>query len=277
LKTIAPDLRSALDAVARCATQRGRSESGRCVVEGERLVVRALRAGLKLDRLLLWEPGRGEPELQRLSELSAVSGVNPLWCPERLLLDAAEGRQSGRVTALFHLPASLALANLAGGVATASRAMIVALVDVREPGNLGALARTALASGALGLWCVGAADAFHPKAIRTSLGGVFRLPIAHDQTTPDQVFDVFAAGLDWLHRAGFTSVAACSSDGVRLPEVRLPPGPIVLVLGNEGSGLSEPMANGCQLRVTIPQSPLVDSFSVSVAAGILLYALGQAS
>src|SRR5690606_22190290 len=92
--------------------------------------------------------------------------------PDRQLLETSDGRNSGLLVGLCDLPAT-----------DCSRALqddgrpVLCLVNIDEPGNVGAMMRTALASGACALVSVGGCDLFHPKAVRTSLGSIFTLPL----------------------------------------------------------------------------------------------------
>src|SRR5690606_11682626 len=128
----------------------------------------------------------------------------------------------------------------------------------------GALVRTALASGAVGVVTVGVSDAFHAKAIRTSMGSVFKLPIMHAQSV-----GFIEQELGALHRIAAVSVGGVAPWSLSKKESS------ALVLGSEAFGLSPEIAAWCDERVTIPMPVGVDSFSVNAAAGVLLYELAR--
>ncbi|MET0412445.1 MAG: RNA methyltransferase, partial [Polyangiaceae bacterium] len=131
------------------------------------------------------------------------------------------------------------------------------------PGNVGALLRTGLACAAAGAVCVGRSDAFHPKAVRTSLGSLFKLPLVH---TPSA-----EALLAELARHGVHALATVARGGERLERARWPEGTLALLMGNEGQGLPEAISSAADGRVRIDLSEEVDSFSVNAAAAICLY------
>jgi len=139
----------------------------------------------------------------------------------------------------------------------------VVLVHPADMGNLGTILRTAVGLNLSDLAVIApAADIFHPKTVRASMGALFRLRFA--------VFGSFAD-----YRAAYPDHAAYPFmlDGQELPEVlRRAAGPLfALIFGNEATGLPGEFAS-VGTAVKIPQSPLVDSLNVSVAVGIGAYA-----
>jgi TrmH family RNA methyltransferase len=141
--------------------------------------------------------------------------------------------------------------------------LLLVAVNVEEPGNVGALVRTALASGADGFIGVGCTDPFHPKAVRTSMGSVFRLPMArHPETT---------ALIQACHGAGLQTVGAKTTTGVPLPRAAFSDRGTALFVGSEAFGLEPEVCSKLDLEVTIPMGSEVDSFAVNAAAAIALY------
>jgi len=133
---------------------------------------------------------------------------------------------------------------------------------VAEPGNVGALIRTALACNAAGVICVGATDPFHPKAVRTSLGSLFKLPLARSE--PAQL-------ASHLRAAGVHSLAAVARDGEALQHAAWPRTSIAVLVGNESRGLDAHWRDGADGRVSIDLCRAADSFCVNAAAAICLY------
>jgi TrmH family RNA methyltransferase len=179
-----------------------------------------------------------------------------------VLLELAEGRSSGLLTALFDLPPLLSAAELLAR--RPAPAVYLVAVDVEEPGNVGALIRTALASDAAGLICVGATDPFHPKAVRTSLGSLFKLPLARAGSTASELFSE-------LRAAQVHSLAAVARDGQALHEGVWPSGSVAIVVGSESRGLSERWREDADGRVSIDFCRAADSFGVNAAAAVCLY------
>jgi TrmH family RNA methyltransferase len=249
--------------VRRVATSKGRARVGAFVLEGRRMLERGLRAGWVPRAVLV-----GEREAERDRGVTALllqlSGEgHPLYrVPDALLLELAEGRSSGLLTALFDLPSLLSVADLLGRRVAPSVYLVA--VDVEEPGNVGALIRTALASDAAGLVCVGATDPFHPKAVRTSLGSLFKLPLARAGAGAGELFSE-------LRAAQVHSLAAVARDGQPLHRGVWPSGSVAIVVGSESEGLSEHWREAADGRISIDFCRAADSFGVNAAAAICLY------
>ncbi len=159
-----------------------------------------------------------------------------------------------------------------GVIATAKRrssqsvpfnGLALALETVQDPGNLGTIIRTTAAAGAAGLWLSGdSVDLDNPKVLRASAGQWFRLPMA---VSPD-----LKATVRECQQAGMQVVATMPSAVLTYWEVdwRLP---TLIVLGNEGAGLSADLAVLADMQVRIPLSSGVESLNVAIAGALMLY------
>jgi tRNA G18 (ribose-2'-O)-methylase SpoU len=143
---------------------------------------------------------------------------------------------------------------------------VVVLEDLTDVDNLGALARHAAAFGADAmLLSPRCADPFYRKAIRTSLGAVFGLPIVRARAWPGD--------LEGLRAGGLPVIGAVVDDGATPLAQFPPPARFALLLGAEGPGLSAAARAACDHLVTIPMSAGADSLNVATAGAIFLYAL----
>jgi TrmH family RNA methyltransferase len=141
--------------------------------------------------------------------------------------------------------------------------LVLVAAGVRDPGNLGALLRTAEAAGATGLVALqGGADPFRDKAVRGSMGSVFRLPVLAGMPVTE------VAAFARRHRLQL--VAADGSGEVDYLDADLRK-PTALVLGAEAAGLPADLLRVADRRVRIPLSDAVESLNVAVAAGVLLF------
>jgi 23S rRNA (guanosine2251-2'-O)-methyltransferase len=142
-------------------------------------------------------------------------------------------------------------------------ALLIALDQVQDPRNLGAVARSAEAAGAAGLVIPERRSAaVTAVACKASAGAVEHLPIAHVRNLADWLGEAKQAGF-WLWGA--------DADGPQAPwQVDLS-GPTVLVLGGEGKGLRPRVASACDGLVALPQRGKIDSLNVSAAASALLF------
>jgi TrmH family RNA methyltransferase len=141
--------------------------------------------------------------------------------------------------------------------------LVVIAVDVQDPGNFGALLRSAEAGGATGVIATeSGADPFGWKALRGAMGSAFRLPVA-------RVSDG-AAAVALARSHGLRVAAAIGRGGTPMSDADLT-GPLALVVGGEGSGLLEALVTAADARITIPMTPPVESLNVSVAAALLVF------
>jgi RNA methyltransferase, TrmH family len=137
-----------------------------------------------------------------------------------------------------------------------TRPVTLALWHVGDPGNVGTLLRAADAFGAGVALSEGCADPTGPKAVRASMGSIFRVPLS--------AFDEPAG----------KRVALVPTGGVPLPELQ-PDGDVVLVLGAEREGLPAEVLDRCDERASIPHPGGADSLNVAMAGAIALYELAR--
>jgi TrmH family RNA methyltransferase len=142
-------------------------------------------------------------------------------------------------------------------------ALILGAVDVQDPGNVGAIVRSAEAAGATGvLLCGISADPWSWKALRAAMGSTFRMPVL-------RVGDPSTALSD-LRRSGVRLAAAVPRGGLGMADVDLRP-PTALIVGSEGPGLTDEVLSTVDAEITIPMRAPVESLNVGVAAALLLY------
>jgi len=247
-------IRSASHPLARRvrAVLRGR-EPGTCLLEGDLLVDEAQRSGLALEELLV-----SDRRPDRLRELDGA-GLRPRAVEAGLL-----ERLSGLVTS----PGILALARepespTAGRLALDARSLVVVVAGVQDPGNLGALARTAEAAGAVALCVVeGGCSPFNAKALRGSMGSLLRLPVLRP---PDA-----AAALAELRELGLRQAVAATRGGEAFDSFPWR-GPLALWLTGETGRLDFPVGEAPE-PVTIPLAAGVESLNVGAAAAVLAFA-----
>ncbi len=160
----------------------------------------------------------------------------------------------------------VAVANFAALRPDWNAAHYVTLLDgVQDPGNVGAILRTA---AALGLDAVvlgkGTCDAYNPKVVRASLASLLRLPV---ETGED-----LAAKIHFLRTKGFSVVATSPHAKITLGQAKLRR-KVALLFGNEGAGVGENLLDQADAAVRIPMRGPVESLNVSVAHGLLTYEL----
>lgn len=223
------------------------------LLEGERLVADAAAGGHVLELVLVEE---GRPELLERFPAGEVRLVEPGLLAGVSALDTSPG-----VLALATRPAPRRLVDLDLG----PDALVLVTCGIADPGNLGALARSAEAAGATALVTLeGGARPFRDKALRGSMGSLLRLPVAEE---PDAVKLAVA-----LEAGGFRSVVAATRGGATWRELDWS-GRVALWVGAE-TGALPPAAEGFT-PVTVPMAGGAESLNVTVAASLLLFAAGR--
>jgi 23S rRNA (guanosine2251-2'-O)-methyltransferase len=155
----------------------------------------------------------------------------------------------------------------AGELLGVDEPFIVALDELQDPQNLGAICRTAECAGVTGVvLCERRAAAVTPAAAKASAGAVEHLRIARVRNLADFLADAKAAGC-WCY--GADGAAPTSYDE---PDYR---GGLVLVLGGEGSGLRPRVAAACDVLISLPLRGRVQSLNASAAAAVLMYEIVQ--
>ena len=144
---------------------------------------------------------------------------------------------------------------------------VVALDELQDPQNLGAICRTAECAGATGaVICERRAAAVTPAVAKASAGAVEHLRIARVRNLADFLAEAKEAGC-WCYGADGQSPLRYDE-----PDYR---GGVVLVLGGEGSGLRPRVAQACDARIALPQHGRVESLNASAAAAVLMYEIVQ--
>ncbi len=155
----------------------------------------------------------------------------------------------------------------AAALLTAPEPLIVALDEVQDPGNLGAVARSAEGAGVTGLVIPERRSAtVTPAVCKASAGAVEHLAIAQVRNLADFLGEAKEAGC-WCYGAAGEGAMAYDA-----PDYR---GGVVLVLGSEGRGLRPRVAASCDALVAIPLRGRIESLNVGAAAAVLLYEIVQ--
>lgn len=244
---------------------RGRtSDDATCLLDGVHLVAMALDLGRTFEAVLV-DQASSSHEVAALVRRLTDAGV-PTTSATTGVLDAASPVQSpSPIVALVDAgPASLAEA-LAGA---ASSALIVLVDAVQDPGNIGAIVRTADAAGAAAVICAGAcADPFGWKALRGSMGSALRLPVCVVPSLAEAITALAGAQV-----AIFALDARATAD---VHDARWPDR-VALAVGREGAGLDATLCARADALVRITMRAGVESLNVAVATGIALYAARRA-
>jgi TrmH family RNA methyltransferase len=229
------------------------------VAEGIHLAIDALAAGALIDAAVV-SPRLSESDNGRNLERLLREKVAEVHLASDATLDALQDARSPQPVVLIVRRTSPALhAVVAGREGTP---LVVVACGVQEPGNLGALWRTADAAGASGFVVTeGSAHLTHPRTVRASMGAIFRLPATEAEM--DAVLQ--EVNSQRLTVVGANARAAAAYDDIDWTQ------PLALLFGGEGSGIPQRAEEALDLRVAIPMAPGVESLSVNAAAAVLLF------
>jgi TrmH family RNA methyltransferase len=236
--------------------RRGRERRGLTLAEGVRLLEEALASGVTVRGAATSPTLEGTPRGSALKARLARGGVT---------LEAVDDDELARLSGTEHPQGIVAVVEprrwTLDDIPISPSTVVLVLDGVQDPGNVGALARTALGLGASGLVALpGTADLYNPKALRGSMGALFRLPSVSCGTDQFIAWARGAGVATWATAAGGVPVSRGGRDG-----------PIALLVGNEGAGVDPQLAAVAARSVAVPLKGGVESLNVAVAAGILLY------
>lgn len=227
----------------------GLTADGLAVVESPRLLVEARESGLIIESVLV-----SEPAFERHGPPDGVDGLELRVVDENLFKRIASTVTSQGVIALARLP-EWDFSRL-----FESERPVVVLDGLQDPGNVGAILRSAEAFGAGGVvFAAGTASPFHPKTIRASAGSLFRLPFVHRER-PGRIV---AACLE----RDFRLLAASAHVGEPITEVDFSRSAVVI--GAEARGVHEEfMEDAAPIRIPTDR---VESLNAAMAATVILW------
>jgi RNA methyltransferase, TrmH family len=237
-----------------------RREAGAFVVEGVRLVEEAVISNWRF-RFVLYDETlneRGRLSVERLT----LNGVDVEEVSTILMKSLSETETPQGILAVVDLT-NLPLPNLP--------TFILIPDQIRDPGNLGTLLRTAAAAGVdLVLLPPETTDAFAPKVVRSGMGAHFRLPIRSMSWKEIEGFCEAASQRISESENQRVSVYLADMDGQSCWEVDLRQ-PLALIIGNEAGGASESARKLATQKISIPMSGSVESLNAGVAGSVLMF------
>jgi TrmH family RNA methyltransferase len=239
--------------VRRCrdlAARRGETD-GDVLLDGEHLLAEALAAGVPIEGVLT--DGRAAEVVQRAREAGAT-----IYDAIESVLEAASPvkHPSGVVSVVRWSPAEMS------AVFDDPTPLVVGLVDVQDPGNLGSVIRAAAGLGATGVVVLDrSADPAGWRAMRGAMGSTFRVPVARASTA-----DLLAEA----RRRGLRIAATSAERGEPIDRADLTR-PLLILVGNEGAGLPEDLAAQADGTLTVPTGRGVESLNVAVTAALVLF------
>ncbi|MBU9721182.1 MULTISPECIES: TrmH family RNA methyltransferase [Bacillaceae] len=229
-------------------TRKGREKAGQFLIEGVHLIEEALKAELPIKELLI-EEEKETPHEWKVLNLSEV------YVTKKVMKEVCETETPQGYAAICDLPINKNI--------LLEKGKFLFIDGVQDPGNLGAMIRTADAAGVDGVILGdGTVDLFNGKVLRSTQGSAFHVPVQKMnleeavQLCRDQSIPIFG-----------TSLTGSTYNAIEPQEN------FALIMGNEGNGVQESLLELCDQNLYIPIHGQAESLNVSIATGILLYHL----
>ena len=221
------------------ATKQGREEQGAFIAEGEKLVGEIRNSSLRIRRILQTKPIFAEGELISEKEMERISQL----------------KSANSVLAVVELPSSR-LASV-----KPEKSLVLALDRVQNPGNLGTIIRLADWFGISDIVCSeDTADCFNPKVVQATMGAILRVRVHYTNLAK------------WLSAQGSAKVYGTFLEGENIYSAELDKAGVI-VMGNEGQGISAEVAECVSHKLLIPPYPAdrcgSESLNVAVATAVI--------
>lgn len=231
-------------------------------IEGRNAVLEAFRSGKTIDKLFVLEGCQDGPVQTIVREAKKHDCLLSYVKKERLDMLSVTGKHQGVVA----VSAAYAYAEVEDILARAREKgedpFVILLDEIEDPHNLGAILRTANLCGAHGVIIPKRrAVGLTPVVAKTSAGAINYTPVAKVTNLSQTIEELKAQGL-WF--------VCADMGGTRMYDLELT-GPIGLVIGNEGKGVSKLVKQHCDMIAAIPMKGDIDSLNASVATGVLAY------
>jgi TrmH family RNA methyltransferase len=235
-----------------------REETGLFLAEGLKIVTEAIELG-RAPRTLMFGPDAGHPLLDKAVQVTEAAGGEVIEVTREILEKVSRRDNPQAVVAVFEQ-----MFTPLDAIDPAASPCWVALQAVRDPGNLGTIVRTADSAGCGGVILVGdCCDPYSVEAVRATMGSIFAVPLVKVS-----VAEFIAWRKGWPGSVAGTLLTATTN--YRAAEYR---SPTMILMGNEQQGLPPELAAICDVNVKIPMRGRADSLNLSVATGIMIYAV----
>ena len=258
MKTVTSRDNPLLKSARKLRQTKGRGAAGAFIADGRKLIEEAIDAGLNLESLFVSASSvayglsdEDQAFLDKIQGLATPDMVIELGDREYKELAGTETPQP--FAAVFLKPES---------VTGATDGSALVLDRIGDPGNAGAMIRTARAAGFAEVWAIkGTADLWSDKAIRAAAGSLFHMHVREGLSSEDVLTEAQKAGAK-VYALGMSGQDIYSTDLC---------GNIVLIVGNEGSGVQEILLEKANAVLAIPMAEGAESLNAAAAAAVALY------
>ena len=231
---------------------KARKENGLFVLEGLRICFDAFDNGIRFDKLIVSETAfkKYASEVEKLSEKAAEC----YKIPDNLFKKISDTTSPQGIIAMAQIPQN-------NTAFVKKNGRYIALENIADPSNLGAVSRTAEALGVSGIiLSSNGGDPYSPKAFRASMGTLLRMPVI--------VLSDFSSQVKELGLKAYACVV--DSDALPVTDIKFGDG-TVLIIGNEANGITDETKAAANEKITIPMSGRAESLNAAVAAAITMW------
>ncbi|WP_336279106.1 TrmH family RNA methyltransferase [Bartonella sp. CB175] len=238
--------------------KKNRNRENLFMAEGLKLVIDALNLGWTIQTLIFSKSKIGHGTIENIAARTVANGGFVIKASQKVMESITRRDNPQTVIGIFKQqwqPTEM--------IKGQTKDVYVALDQVRDPGNLGTIIRTADAVGAKGVILIGeTTDPFSPETVRATMGSIFSVPLYRfDENAFLKWSASFKGMIVGTHLKGSTDYRTIDFKN----------GPIILLMGSEKQGLPDILANRCNKLARIPQSGRADSLNLAIATAIMLY------
>jgi len=234
-----------------------REEKGLFFIEGTRFVSEALKENAGIRCIVFSEAFlSGGASAEIINDVKG-KGIICYEVPDSLFGSISDTQNPQGILAVLELKRKL-LRDTA-----ISEGLLILLDNIRDPGNMGTIIRTADAAGCAGVVVSdGCADIYNPKVLRSTMGSVFHLPVCYGGSISEM--------MQLIKQRGFLLCASHLEGSVSIYDADLS-GNTALIIGSEAEGISVETARNADLLIKIPMAGRAESLNASVAAGVMMF------
>ncbi len=235
-----------------------RLEKGLFVVEGIRVIEELIASKVRIMHLLVAERLLNSDVTVWAEEVKAQQSGVKIWiAADSVMEDISSTKSDQGILAVAEMPQ-------VGSKDILRNDKLLVLSQVQDPGNVGTLIRSALAFGFQAVLACGGADPFNARAVRSSAGAVFHLPVLHCGD------DELEEWCQRLVKEEFALITAEAHGGLSINKVKFPKR-MALVLGAEVKGVDRSWQNEAHIKVHIPLEAKSESLNVAAAGAIIMF------
>lgn len=234
-------------------SRRERTRQGKFVLEGARLSFDVLNSFYEADVFLITEKA-AEKYKKQFEDMIKIAG-SAYFISEDVADKLSETENTQGVFCVCSMPEATS------GISVNKK--YIALDNLQDPSNLGAIIRTAEALGIDGAVCCNCCDIYNPKALRASMGSILRLPVI--------ISDNLVSDIEKAKKMGFEVFATVPDKNAKdITKISFPKSSISII-GNEGNGISDEVKAAATKLVTINMLGRAESLNASMAGAITMW------